>query len=214
MEQHSWGNIVELSSIPNSILDEDLENNMINTCNESGIAVEAISIEKSHRLPLSRNSRGHNKRIIVKFSIVNTRKDKNRIIGKKLGHLHVINKVFVSASLCPYYKYIWGKCKDMQKQGKVHHIFCLDNLVCIKLSEKGSSVKLLHSWLLFGLKYWKIIFVYIAFALILFSQTHIVTFQRPTLSSLVFHRKLILATQFIFYWLLLFHLQSQTKYLE
>ena len=105
-------------------------------------------IEGCHQLPLSRNSRGHDKRVIVKF--VNRKyaeallKDKKRISGKSFGHLHVTNKIFLSVSLCPYYRFIWGKCKDLQRQGKVHHVFCLGGIVCIKLSENGSPVKLHH----------------------------------------------------------------------
>ena len=57
----------ELSGIPNSICNKDLENTVINICKESGINVDARDIEGCHQLPLSRNSRGHNKRVIVKF---------------------------------------------------------------------------------------------------------------------------------------------------
>ena len=71
-------------------------------------------------------------------------KDKKQISGKNFGHLHITNKVFVSVSLCPYYRFIWGKCKDLQRQGKVHHVFCLGGIVCIKLSENGCPVKLHH----------------------------------------------------------------------
>ena len=105
-EQYSRRNNVELSGIPNSICDEDLENTVINICKESGINVDARDIEGYHRLPLSRNSRGDNKRVIVKF--VNRKyaeallKDKKRISGKNFGHLQVTNKVSVSVSLRPY----------------------------------------------------------------------------------------------------------------
>ena len=78
----------ELSGIPNSICNKDLENTVINICKESGINVDARDIEGCHQLPLSRNSRGHNKRVIVKF--VNQKyaeallKDKKRISCKTL----------------------------------------------------------------------------------------------------------------------------------
>ena len=117
VERDSRRNNVELSGIPNSICDEDLENTVINFCKESGIDVDARDIEGCHRLPLSRNSRGHEKRVIVKF--VHRKcaeallKDKKRISGKNFGHLHVTNKVFASVSLCPYYRFNWGKCKDL-----------------------------------------------------------------------------------------------------
>ena len=58
--------------------------------------------------------------------------------------MHVPKKVFVSVSLCPYYRYIKGKCKDLQRQGQVNHVFCQRGVVCIKLSENGSPIKLYH----------------------------------------------------------------------
>ena len=137
-EQYSRRDNVELSGIPNSIPDEDLENMVINICKESGI-VDSLSQGIVEVMI---------KRVIGKF--VNRKnaeallKDKKWISGKSFGHLHVTNKVFVSVSLCPYYRYIWGKCKDLQRQGKVHHVFCLGGIVCIKLSENGSPVTLLH----------------------------------------------------------------------
>ena len=110
--------------------------------------MNARDIEGCHPLPLSRNSRGYDKRVIVKF--FNRKyaeamlKDKKRISGKNFGHLNVTNKVFVSVSLCPYHRYSCSKCKDLQMQGKVHHVFCLFSIVCIKSSENGSPIKLHH----------------------------------------------------------------------
>ena len=111
VERDSRRNNVELSGIPNSICDEDLENTVINICKESGIDVDARDIEGCHRLPLSRNSRGHDKRVIVKF--VNRKyaeallKDKKRISGKNFGHLHALTKF---SFLYPFahYRFIWG----------------------------------------------------------------------------------------------------------
>ena len=107
-EQYSRRNNVELSGISNSICNEDLENTVINICKESGIDMDARDIEGCHRFPLSRNSRGHDRRVIVKF--VNRKyaeallKDEKQISSKNFGHLHVTNKVFVSVSLWPYKK--------------------------------------------------------------------------------------------------------------
>ena len=66
-EQYSCRNNVGLSGMPSSIPDEDLENMVIKICKESGIDVEARDIEGCHGLPLSKNSRSHNKQVIVKF---------------------------------------------------------------------------------------------------------------------------------------------------
>ena len=147
-EQYSRRNNVELSDIPSSIPDKDLENTVMKICKESEIDVKDRDIEGCHRLPLSRNSRSHDKRVIVKFANRKNAeallKDRKRISGKSFRHLHVNNNVFVSIFLCPYYRYIWGNCNDLQKQAKVRHVFCLGGIACMKLSENGSPVKLLH----------------------------------------------------------------------
>ena len=36
---------------------------------------------------------------------------------------------------------IEGKRKDLQRQGKVHHVFCLGDIVCIKLFENEAQLK-------------------------------------------------------------------------
>ena len=66
-KQYSCRNNIEISGIPIRIPDEDLENTIISICKDSGVEIDPKDIEGCHRLPLSRNSRGQDKRVIVKF---------------------------------------------------------------------------------------------------------------------------------------------------
>ena len=66
-EQYSRRNNVEISRIPNTIPDNDLENTVIRICRDSAVEIDPKDIEACHRLPLSRNSIGQDKRVIVKF---------------------------------------------------------------------------------------------------------------------------------------------------
>ena len=122
VEQYSLKNNIEISGISNRIPDEDLENTIISICKDSGVEIDPKDTEGCHRLPLSRTSRGKDKRVIVKF--VNRKhseallRDKKRISSKSFSHLNVPNKIFISVSLCPYYRYIWGKCKDLQRKAR------------------------------------------------------------------------------------------------
>ena len=68
-EQCSHRNNREISGIPNSIPGKDLENTVISICNDSGVEIDQKDIEGCHRLPLSRNSSGQDKRVIVSFVI-------------------------------------------------------------------------------------------------------------------------------------------------
>ena len=216
-----------LSGIPNKIFDEDLENTVINICKMSGIDVDTRDIEVCHQLPLSRNSRGHDKRVIVKF--VNWKvaeamlKDKKQISPKNFGHLNVTNKVFVSVSLCPHYRFIWGTCKDLQRQRKVYHVFCLGGIVCIKLSENGGIVNLRIRILKIDFCKYSICSVYIVKslsfflceAIFLIFPWKLVTSLPPTpllfidLLLLTGFTEPVFTSLYIFYWLLLFH--SDTK---
>ena len=101
---------MEISGIPSSNPDNDLENTVVSICKDSGVEIDPKDIEGSHKLPLSRNSRWQDIRVIVKF--VNRKqseillRDKKRISSKSFSHLNVTNKVFISVSIFPYYRYI------------------------------------------------------------------------------------------------------------
>ena len=114
-EQYSRCKNIELSGIPNDISEDNLEKVVIDISHDSGLEIEPKDIEGCHRLPVSRYSRDSNKRVIVKFF---NRKPpetllrrKKSISSKDFSHLNVHDKVFVSVSLFPYYRHIWGKCK-------------------------------------------------------------------------------------------------------
>ena len=127
---------------------QNLENTVVSTCKDSGVDIDPKDFEGCHRLPLSKNRRGQDKRVIVKF--VNRKdseallRDKKQISSKCFNRFNVPNKVFVSVFLCSYYRYVWGRCKYLQNKDQVNHVFCLGGVVCIKLSENGSPIKLYH----------------------------------------------------------------------
>ena len=142
-KQYSRRNNVEISVIPNSIPDKDLENTVIRICSDSGLEIDPKHIEGCYRLPLSRNSRGQDKRVIVK--LVN-RKHSQALLETKNGL--VVRPLIIWMSPIKFLsrhhfaRYIWVKCKDLQRQGQVNHVFCLGGVVCIKLPENGSPIKL------------------------------------------------------------------------
>ena len=56
--------------------------------------------------------------------------------------LNINNKVYVNPSLCPYYCYLWGRCKDLQCRKMIHHVFCLGSVVAIKLTDEPLPLKI------------------------------------------------------------------------
>ena len=101
-----------------TINNKKLEETIIEACKDVNINVSEAGIEAYHRLLLRRNATNVNKRVIVKF--VN-RKHAKSILSKNFtlsstyfSRLNINNKIYVNLSLCPYYRYLWGLCKDLQ----------------------------------------------------------------------------------------------------
>ena len=99
------------------------ENRIVNLeiCKDSDINVSHMDNEGCHILPLGRNTTNTSKRVIVKF--VNRKHSEAMLQRKK--DTNTKNKVFVTHSLCLYYGYVWGKCKDLQRKGRISQVFCL-----------------------------------------------------------------------------------------
>ena len=124
-EQYSRRNNVEISGIPHEILDNNLEDKVIDIYKDAGIEIGHMDIEGCHRLPLSRNNAGGTKRVIVKF--VNRKHSEDVLRLKKI--ISSRSKVFISNSLCPYYRYLWDKCKELQRRGIFSQVFFLAQLL-------------------------------------------------------------------------------------
>ena len=107
-EQYGRRNNVEISGISNQIPDQDLEEN-VKIWKDSDINISPIDIEGCHRLPLGRNSTNTTKQVIMKFV---DRKHSEAILQQKKD-INSKNKAFVTHSLCPYYRFLWGKFKDL-----------------------------------------------------------------------------------------------------
>ena len=136
-EQYNRHNCVEFSGIPDTINDDNLEDTIIKACKDINIDVSETDIEACHRLPVRCNATNTSNRVIVKF--VN-QKHAESILTKKLtlsstdfSRLNINNKVYVNPSLCPYYRYISMRCKDLKCRKMIHHVFCL-------LSDRISSI--------------------------------------------------------------------------
>ena len=71
-------------------------------------------------------------------------RNEKTISSNDFSHLNVHGKVFVSFSLCPYYRYIWAKCKDLQIRRKIYRVFCLGGTIVVKVTKPSSARKIFH----------------------------------------------------------------------
>ena len=99
-----------------------------------------MDIEGRHRLPIERNTANTTKRVVVK--LVNRKHSEGMLQQKK--DINSKNKVFVTHSLCPYYCFLWGKCKDLQRKGRISQVFCLVAVVTIGITENSLAMMILH----------------------------------------------------------------------
>ena len=139
-EHYNKRNNVEISGISNQIPNDDLVNHVVEICKNSNVLIMPADIKGCHRLPLVRNGTTDNICVILKF--VNRKHSKLMLFSKK--SVSSKSKVDISHSLCPYYRYIWGKCKDLQKESKVSQGFSLEVVVTIRVTENGSPMKILQ----------------------------------------------------------------------
>ena len=116
-EQYSRRECIEISGIPQSIEQIDLERTVLNVFDKIDVTVDPQNIQACHRLKSDDNGRSN--KVIVKVS---KGKDMARLVNKKKslkdsnrGGTGVLpsTSVFLNPSLCSYYKYLWSKFKSL-----------------------------------------------------------------------------------------------------
>ena len=121
-EQYSRRECLEISGIPESIQDDDLEDCVTKIFNECDTPVDPANIEACHRL----KSKARPKETIIKLS---KRKDVFTILQlkKKVKSVDITkvdlpreSLVFKNQSLCSYYKYLWSLCKRLDSRKLIH----------------------------------------------------------------------------------------------
>ena len=117
-EQYSRRECLEISGIPKSIQDDDLEDCVTKIFNECDRPVDPANIEACHRLKWKAMS----KTVIINLS---KRKDVFNILQrkKKLKSVDITkvglpqgSSVFINQILCSYYKYLWSLCKRLHSK--------------------------------------------------------------------------------------------------
>ena len=135
-EQYSRRECLEISGIPAIVADRDLESKVSKILEEINVSVDSNLVEVCQRLP----SKGLSKKVIVKL---NRRKDIHRILSNKNKltnlkpesvHLPGETKVFISESLCLYYKKLWSKWKSLRSAGHISAFWVRNRLLRVKLS--------------------------------------------------------------------------------
>ena len=116
LERQTWSNsqysrreCLEPSGIPETIENKDLEGIVLGIFKKLDVMVDPSNVEDCH---WTKSSKGP-KKVIVKLS---RRKNASKICllkkglkGMNLSSLGINSTVYINASLCTYYKILWGK---------------------------------------------------------------------------------------------------------
>ena len=151
LERQCWANAqysrrecLEVSGIPNTIKQDELENKVLTIFKKVGCDIKNENIEACHRVRRKNN-------LIIKFS---KRKDCQQVysVKKDLGKLDMKEvdlpegtQVYINQSLCPYYKSLWSKSKKLRTLGKIHSFLISNSTIKLKLQENSVPVAITHN---------------------------------------------------------------------
>ena len=145
MQQYIRRNNIEIHGIPDTVEQKDLEKKVIEVCSALNVHVKKQDIEACHRLEDKTKGKSP-KKTIVRFVNRNFCDDlhRNKKMLKDGGNRNVRrkfhgmgldhSKTYLNNNLCPYNKFLWGKCKQLHSAKLIDkfwvyngHIFINDN---------------------------------------------------------------------------------------
>ena len=131
-QQYSRRDSIEIVGIPEAIPDKDVESKAIDIMKAIGVTVARNEIQACHRL-------AKKDRIIVKFvnrktavACLQSRAKLKTLKGKSLG-LPDKCKLYVNKSLCPQYRKLFWKCKNLFKEAKIQSCWTYNGTIKVKL---------------------------------------------------------------------------------
>ena len=142
--QYSRREPIEISVIPLTMADKDLENKPLEILESIGVAkINPLNIHACHRLKNRNNT-------ILRFT---TRKIADSALHNR-GKLKDLNKsniglpadtrLFINESLCQPYKFIFYKIRDAHKRKAIASFNLWKGKLTIKLMENGPAIQISH----------------------------------------------------------------------
>ena len=142
-QQYQRRENIEISGIPSHVQDRDLENFVIHrVLRKIGLnQLDSYEIVACHRLGRSSPERPAN--VIVRF--VNRKRAHQAIANRyNLRNYPDLANMFIVENLCPKYKSIFNRCKQLKTEGKIKHVWSYNGTVHYKTEDnrniKGSKV--------------------------------------------------------------------------
>ena len=154
LEQYSRREWIEIAGVPNSIINDLLEEHGILIFENLGVVIETMEIVACQRL-------GETGRVIVK--LVNRKEAQN--ISDEKRKLRSINlydhntntnnkwKIFINQSLFPYYRKLYGMVKDLNNKGLIDYFWIENGTIKIREFLQSKPISITHEC---DLQFWGI----------------------------------------------------------
>lgn len=151
-EQYSRRECLEFSGIPSTVSDSSLETVVCDVLADIDVKLSPDDIVTCHRLR-NNKKKSSSPKVIVKF---HNRKDvflinskKKRLRDFEPSDLRNLNlppgtKLFISDSLCSYYKMLWSKCKQLRDSGLIHAFWTSSGSLKFCFKDNGDTHSITH----------------------------------------------------------------------
>ena len=146
LERQCWANaqysrweFLEITGIPSSVSDKDLEEVVCKAITKAGVDITPDDIEDCHRV-------GNKGQTIIKFGkrkvsrqVFSVRKDLNKV---KMSDIDLTGQstLSINQSLCPNYRMLWSKTKTLYQKGKIDSFYVSNGNIKIRLQVDLSVV--------------------------------------------------------------------------
>ena len=151
LERQCWANAQysrrecpEITGIPSSVCEKDLEEVVCKAITKAGVDITANEIEDCHHI-------GNKGQTIIKFGkrnvsrqVFSVRKDLNKV---KMSDIDLTGQstLYINQSLCPYYRMLWSKTKTLYKKGKIDSFYVSNGNIKIRLQENARPITISHT---------------------------------------------------------------------
>ena len=141
-KQYSRRECLEISGVPESVSDKDLEGKVLNVFQKIDIEVHPDNIEACHWVKC--NAGPKKVKMSRRKDAYKIRKAKKKMKGLDLSSIGINSAVFINDSLCRYYKNLWAKCKKLWLNKFIHGFWTSNESIRLQVTETSNVRVISH----------------------------------------------------------------------
>ena len=151
LERQCWANAqysrwecLEITGIPSSVSDKDLEEVVCKAITKAGVDINGDDIEDCHRVENKGQTIIKLGKRKVSRQVLSVRKDLNKV---KMSDIDLTGQstLYVNQSLCPYNRMLWSKIKTLFQKGKIDSFYVSNGNIKIRLQENARPITISHT---------------------------------------------------------------------